>query len=321
MPRRLEQALVTLFSVLIAAYQAHDTLSETLDSLLAQTNASWEAIVADDGSSDGTGQIAEAYAAADPRIRLVRQDNAGAALARNNAATLASGRWLVALDADDLLVPQALDRQARFIGSNPAFELYSWAAWKQLPSGERMPFDDSDEYRQKVSFTLADLVERNRILSSTCIEAGLFARLGGYRDVYTEDYDLWLRALLAGARHLHNPELLTVYRMREASKTTDAWRNMSGTAEVLESLAGNADAPAAVTTRARERAAYWRAWAARTELELRLEAGEWRPARGLAAAAASTFPPGWRSRFGRALLVASPWLYRRYKVHRAGVSR
>ena len=83
------------------AYDAETTLSEALESLLAQTYSAWEAIVVDDGSTDRTAEIAAMFAARDERLRVVRQPNAGESAARNAGAAIAKSDWLVFLDADD----------------------------------------------------------------------------------------------------------------------------------------------------------------------------------------------------------------------------
>jgi len=73
----------TLVSVVIPAYNAQATLDETLSSVCAQTHQTLEIIVVDDGSTDGTHALAERHAAADARIRVLHQANAGVAAARN----------------------------------------------------------------------------------------------------------------------------------------------------------------------------------------------------------------------------------------------
>jgi glycosyltransferase involved in cell wall biosynthesis len=100
-------------SVLIPAHDAEATLLATLHSVQRQTFTDFEAIVVDDGSKDSTPDIAAALAATDARFRLVRQENAGVAKARNAALAIARGRWVAPLDADDLWHPEKLARQLR----------------------------------------------------------------------------------------------------------------------------------------------------------------------------------------------------------------
>jgi glycosyltransferase involved in cell wall biosynthesis len=100
-----------LVSVVIPAFNAADSLSLTLDSVLAQTFRDLEVIVVDDGSTDRTYAVAQEAALRDPRIRLVHQANAGVGAARNAALRLARGRYIAPLDADDLWSPHKLERQ------------------------------------------------------------------------------------------------------------------------------------------------------------------------------------------------------------------
>lgn len=100
-----------LVSVIIPAFNAERFLAETLRSVSQQTYRNIEIIVVDDGSTDGTANLVEAQRRLDPRIRLIRQANAGVAAARNKGIFEASGEFLAPLDADDLWHPENLARQ------------------------------------------------------------------------------------------------------------------------------------------------------------------------------------------------------------------
>jgi glycosyltransferase involved in cell wall biosynthesis len=99
-------------SVIIPAYNAARTLSETLVSVLAQTRPADEIIVVDDGSVDGTSEIA---AASSGPVRLVRQNNRGAAAALNAGIELATGELFAFIDADDVWDHNKLAKQERFL--------------------------------------------------------------------------------------------------------------------------------------------------------------------------------------------------------------
>jgi glycosyltransferase involved in cell wall biosynthesis len=92
-----------VFSIITPVYRAELTLQRTLDSLMAQTERSWQAIIVDDGSPDGSWKVAEGFAYFDPRFTLVRQGNAGAGAARNLALSYARGEFVMFLDSDDWL--------------------------------------------------------------------------------------------------------------------------------------------------------------------------------------------------------------------------
>jgi glycosyltransferase involved in cell wall biosynthesis len=95
-------------SVVVPAYGVEAYLPACLDSLLAQTWRTWEAVVVDDGSPDRCGEIAEAYALRDARITVVHVENGGLGSARNVGVRHATGELLTFLDSDDVLPPNAL---------------------------------------------------------------------------------------------------------------------------------------------------------------------------------------------------------------------
>ena len=96
-----------LVTIGVSAYNRKDYLQECLDSLLAQSYPACEIIVVDDGSTDGTGaMMQEKY----PQIKYVYQENAGDAAAKNHAAQLAQGEYIVFNDSDDVFLPDAVER-------------------------------------------------------------------------------------------------------------------------------------------------------------------------------------------------------------------
>lgn len=97
-----------MISVIIPAYNVEPYLGEALESVLAQTCAGLEVIIVDDGSTDATPQIAARYAAADGRVRVITQPNAGLGAARNTGLDAAAGEWIAFLDSDDALHPRFL---------------------------------------------------------------------------------------------------------------------------------------------------------------------------------------------------------------------
>ncbi len=100
-----------LISVIVPAYNGERFIAETLVSVLCQSHKNLEVIVVDDGSRDSTQQIVRDFAKRDSRIRLVSQQNAGVAHARNLGLREAQGRFVAPCDADDLWSPDKLSRQ------------------------------------------------------------------------------------------------------------------------------------------------------------------------------------------------------------------
>lgn len=101
--------MAPLLSIIVPFYGVQDYLADCLDSLRAQTLTDFEVIAVDDGSPDGSLAIAERYAAADPRFRVLRQPNQGPGPARDTGARVATGRYLAFVDGDDLVPPGAYE--------------------------------------------------------------------------------------------------------------------------------------------------------------------------------------------------------------------
>jgi glycosyltransferase involved in cell wall biosynthesis len=117
-----------LVSVIIPAYNAERFIARTLDSASAQTCRALEIIVVDDGSTDRTAELVLAKAASDPRIRLLRQQNAGVAAARNTGVRNSRGRFIAPLDADDLWHRAKIERQLKRFEDRPEAGLvYCWS--------------------------------------------------------------------------------------------------------------------------------------------------------------------------------------------------
>lgn len=108
-----------LVSIIMPAYNSEKYISESIESIQAQTYKNWELLVVDDCSKDSTVEIIQKYAADDERIRLLHNEkNSGAAISRNYALREAKGKWIAFLDSDDVWLPQKLKKQIDFMTSN-----------------------------------------------------------------------------------------------------------------------------------------------------------------------------------------------------------
>lgn len=124
----MNNAAVPLVSVLIPCYNAGRWIAETLESVLAQTWPNFEVIVVDDGSSDNSVSVIEEFGS--ERIKLVKQQNAGAASARNRAFNESRGDFIQYLDADDLLSPCKIELQMTRLASQP--DCVASAEWSRF---------------------------------------------------------------------------------------------------------------------------------------------------------------------------------------------
>lgn len=99
-----------LVSIVIPVYNAERYLPRAVESVMAQSVHDWELILVDDGSTDDSGAVCDRYAAQDRRLRVIHTPNGGPSAARNAGTAQARGEWLLFVDSDDWIVPDALAR-------------------------------------------------------------------------------------------------------------------------------------------------------------------------------------------------------------------
>ncbi len=109
-----------LLSIVMPVFNGERHVEETIDSVLRQSLSDFELLCIDDGSSDRTPALLAAKARQDPRVVVVRQDNAGTSAARNRGLDLARGRYVSFVDADDLLTPRSLERRVGLLEAGDA---------------------------------------------------------------------------------------------------------------------------------------------------------------------------------------------------------
>ena len=107
-----------LISVIVPVYNVEKYLAKCIDSLLAQTFSDFEILLVNDGSPDASGQICDALAKSDDRIRVIHKENGGAASARNSGLDAAKGDYIAFVDGDDLIHPQYLECLLALIQKN-----------------------------------------------------------------------------------------------------------------------------------------------------------------------------------------------------------
>jgi glycosyltransferase involved in cell wall biosynthesis len=214
-------------SVLVPAYNAEAHVSRALDSLVGQSFTDWEAIVADDGSTDATAAVAERHAQADPRIRVVTQrPNRGLAAARNLAARHANGELVALLDSDDAWHPDYLERQVALYDAEPGAGIVCCDADLVGPDG---PLGIT--YAQRFGapqqpVDAATLLRGNPIFVSALVPRAVLDEVGGFDERLraVEDLDLWLRIVERGYRVAYQPLALADYTVAAGTLSGDTLR-------------------------------------------------------------------------------------------------
>jgi glycosyltransferase involved in cell wall biosynthesis len=206
-----------LVSVVVPVYDVEAYLPAALDSILGQSHRELEVVVVDDGSTDGSGAVADEYAGRDPRVRVVHTANQGLGAARNEGLRHVTGELLAFADSDDVVPPDAyavLLRQLRRTGSD--FVTGSVARWDgealaELPWMRRLhrtraayPIEDQPEI-------LGDVFAWNKLFRRSFWDG---AGLSWPEGIRYEDQPTTTRAYIAARRFGVVPEVVYHWRIR-----------------------------------------------------------------------------------------------------------
>lgn len=191
-----------LVSVIVPAYNAGEHLRAALESVFAQDWEPFEVIVVDDGSVDDTGEIAQSF----PKVRYRRQENAGAAAARNAALAMATGAFVANFDADDILPTNRLSVQAGYLLEHTSVGcVLGRQEWINPPAW----FARDPVYGDLDGIPLSSAMFRREVLVS----------LGGYDTAYVvgEDTDVLIRLRERGIDYVVLPDVVLYRRFHEDS--------------------------------------------------------------------------------------------------------
>jgi len=208
-------------SVIVPAYQAAHTIVPALRSTLRALPSDAEIVVLDDGSTDGTADVAGRID--DARLRVLSRPNRGVAATLNDLLDATDSELVARMDADDLVLPGRFARQLRRIDAGADAVFTTVVTWGSGRPGLPRPSAIEPE-----AFGL-HLLLTNPVAHSTFLgRRAAVTEAGGYRALPTEDYDLWLRMAMHGAR-LHRMALPGLaYRVHPGQVTASAqWRRAS----------------------------------------------------------------------------------------------
>jgi glycosyltransferase involved in cell wall biosynthesis len=209
-------------SVIIPCYNQAQWLSEAIESVLNQTYKNFEIIVINDGSSDNTSEVARSFP-----VKLIEQSNRGVSIARNLGIREATGLFILPLDADDKIRNDFLEQtvdQGDIV-----------ATWYEEFGNSNTQFCPSPEYT-----TVEDFKICNRINSSSLYKKEVWERIGGYDEseimlLGYEDWDFWVRAVMAGYKINIIKEKLFYYRTHGPSRNAIAIANYEKLVQYIRS--------------------------------------------------------------------------------------
>lgn len=204
-----------IVSIIIPVYNIEKYIKSAIDSALTQTYKDIEVIVVDDGSTDGVKKVLEPYIKS-KKIRYVYQDNKGLAGARNSGIKIAKGEFIAFLDADDIFLPEKIERQVDYLKRNPDCGVcYSDAYhfWDEEP--DRLLKLNYKYYSG--ADVLPRLLEKHFIApSSVMLRKSVFDRCGVFDESLkrSEDLEFFLRLAYNGVQICFLPEILAKLRLR-----------------------------------------------------------------------------------------------------------
>ncbi len=218
-------------SVIITTYNSASYIERTLNSVLEQKELPYEIVIVDDGSSDDTVSVINAYVDKNQdiykNIYLFQQHNQGAGAARNKAVKEAKGEWIAFLDSDDIWMPEKIKKVKEIISEKPKYTI--------IAHDEYAVDEDDLEYKQLCNLhdryddsvdLFLQLYEGN-FLSTSCmvIKKDIIESAGGFDERLrsAQDYDLWIRCGLYGKLY-YIPEAYGIYVTRKGNITSNTYR-------------------------------------------------------------------------------------------------
>ena len=215
-------------TIILPFYNASSTLKKALDSLVAQDFRHFECIMVDNNSNDGSSMIAKNLSRSDPRFKYVVENRQGVVYAHMKGQHLAKGRYFARMDADDISMPDRLEKQFHFLENHHEIDVLATKV-------EYIPHHELTEGFKRYVRWSNDLITHDQIAEKRFVEAPIINPTvmwrkdvsdshGGYSDgPFPEDYELWLRWLDLGIRfHKLDLPLVKWYDSEKRLTRTDS---------------------------------------------------------------------------------------------------
>lgn len=203
-----------MISVLMSVYNCAQTITESLNAILSQTEPDWELILCDDGSSDETPRLLREFAEKHPEKVTILQNetNLGLSASLNRCLAAAKGEFVARMDGDDLCSKDRFEKELRLLREHPEYAVVST---------DMECFDDEGIWglmRYPTNPPEEDFVHGTPFCHAACMaRREVLQKIGGYSELpryaRVEDYHLWMKLYQAGFKgmNLHEP----LYQMRD----------------------------------------------------------------------------------------------------------
>lgn len=204
-------------TVILPVFNSEKYLCDSVNSILAQTYRDIELLIHDDGSSDRSLKLLQDIASQDPRVQLTSGANRGITPTLNYLLSRANGQYIARMDADDISLPERIERQVEFLDAHPEIDVVGCFVTLIDPKGRSIATFEQPTIHEDIDAAhLMGKVVINH--PSAMYRKSAIMRIGGYNEeyVFAQDIDLWLR--MAEFGKLSNiPVPLLLYRLHFAS--------------------------------------------------------------------------------------------------------
>jgi len=253
--------VATLFSIILPTYNRAYVLWRAVQSVLAQTEARWELLVVDDGSTDDTGLLMEEFR--DARVRVAKTENRGPSAARNLGWRMTGAPYVAYLDSDNTWHPEFLSTMLDAVESHPTKVLWycgqHTTMWRRDTSGRWTLEQEQDDPRAQ--YSVEDVLQLKGADTNCMVhKREMLAEVGGWDEEcpWLEDWDFfarcvvrypdgahWVPKVLVEYRQVHGPGTngLCAMTVRDPERNRvgwqyiiEKWRNQPGFADTAERL-------------------------------------------------------------------------------------
>lgn len=219
-----------LVSVIVPCYKQAHFLRESLQSVLDQTYAEWECIIVNDGSPDNVSEIAQQWTQKDSRFIYLEKENGGLSSARNFGIKSAKGKYILPLDADDILHEEYLSKTVPELEQNSELAIVSSYSKFFIKEKTNVVYELKPQGSE-----CTNLLYVNQLVATSLYRKKNWEEVGGYDESMKkgfEDWEFWIAITKTGLKYKIIPEFLFYYRKAKKSMLVNTVSNHS--AEVKE---------------------------------------------------------------------------------------
>lgn len=207
-----------IVSIIMAAYNAEQTIASSIESVLNQSYSDWELIVVNDNSNDQTANLLARFSNQNSQIKVIQNTkNIGVSMSRQKALNEAKGQWIAILDSDDMWTSDKLEKQINFANQADVELVFTGSAFI------RNNGDPINWYlRVPNVLTHNELLKQNLISnSSVLVKKQLYEKFFSVGDNMHEDFAIWLKITKTGKNAYGINEPLLIYRLSKSSKSSN----------------------------------------------------------------------------------------------------